>query len=78
MKTRSLSIWLLLASLMFSGFLHAAVELNEDVPETYIVKKGDTLWKIANSFAVSVDKIKQLNNMNSNVINIGQQLILNN
>lgn len=44
----------------------------------YTVKKGDTLWKIANSFAVSVDKIKTLNNMNSNVINIGQQLILNN
>ena len=50
MKTRSLSIWLLLVSLMFSGFLHAAVELNDDVPETYIVKKGDTLWGISGMY----------------------------
>ena len=40
MKTRSLSICLLLLSLLFSGWTQAAVELNEDVPETYIVKKG--------------------------------------
>ena len=50
MKTRSLSIWLVLVSLMFSGFLHAAVELNDDVPETYIVKKGDTLWGISGMY----------------------------
>ena len=50
MKTRSLSIWLLLVSLMFSGLLHAAVELNDDVPETYIVKKGDTLWGISGMY----------------------------
>lgn len=47
MKTRSLSICLLLLSLLFSGWLQAAVELNDDVPETYIVKKGDTLWGIS-------------------------------
>ncbi len=50
MKTRSLSVWLLLVSLLFSGFLQAAVELNEDVPETYIVKKGDTLWDISGMY----------------------------
>lgn len=50
MKTRSLSIWLLLVSLMFSGLLQAAVELNDDVPETYIVKKGDTLWGISGMY----------------------------
>ena len=42
----------------------------------YVVKKGDTLWKIANNFAVSIDKIKQMNQMNSNIISIGQELIL--
>ncbi len=46
--------------------------------DKYIVKKGDTLWKIANSNKISVDMIKTLNNMNSNVISIGQQLIINN
>ncbi|TDG15797.1 LysM domain-containing protein [Seongchinamella unica] len=50
MKTRSLSIWLLLVSLIFSGVLQAAVELNDDVPETYIVKKGDTLWGISGMY----------------------------
>ena len=40
MKSRSLSVCLLLLSLLFSTWLQAAVELNDNVPETYIVKKG--------------------------------------
>jgi hypothetical protein len=50
MKTRSLSVCLLLLSLLFSGWTQAVVELNEDVPETYIVKKGDTLWGISGMY----------------------------
>lgn len=50
MKTKSLSVCLLLLSLLFSGWLQAAVELNDDVPETYIVKKGDTLWGISGMY----------------------------
>lgn len=50
MKIRSLSIFVLLASLLFSGWLHAAVELNDDVPEVYVVKKGDTLWGISGMY----------------------------
>ena len=50
MKTRSLSVCLLLISLFFSGWLQAAVELNDDVPETYVVKKGDTLWGISGMY----------------------------
>lgn len=50
MKTRTLSVCLLLISLLFSGWLQAAVELNDDVPETYIVKKGDTLWGISGMY----------------------------
>jgi hypothetical protein len=50
MNTRSLSVCLLLMSLLFSGWLQAAVELNEEVPETYIVKKGDTLWGISGMY----------------------------
>jgi nucleoid-associated protein YgaU len=50
MKRRSLSVCLLLISLLFSGWLQAAVELNDDVPETYIVKKGDTLWGISGMY----------------------------
>lgn len=50
MKTRSLSACLLLLSLFFSAWTQAAVELNENVPETYIVKKGDTLWGISGMY----------------------------
>ena len=50
MKTRSLSVCLLLLSLLFSGWTQAAVELNADVPEIYIVKKGDTLWGISGMY----------------------------
>jgi nucleoid-associated protein YgaU len=49
MKARSLSICLLLLSLGFSGWLQA-LELNEDVPEVYVVKKGDTLWGISGMY----------------------------
>jgi hypothetical protein len=50
MKTRSLSVCLLLLSLLFSSWLQAAVELNEDVPDVYIVQKGDTLWGISGMY----------------------------
>jgi hypothetical protein len=50
MKKRSLSVGVLLLSLLFSAWLQAAVELNDNVPETYIVKKGDTLWGISGMY----------------------------
>jgi hypothetical protein len=50
MKTKSFSIGLLLLSLLFSSWVHAAVELNENVPETYVVQKGDTLWGISGMY----------------------------
>ena len=50
MNKRPIAVCLLLCSLLFSGWLQAAVELNKDVPETYIVKKGDTLWGISGMY----------------------------
>lgn len=46
------------------------VENNGD----YIVQAGDTLYKIASKFNTTVDEIKELNNLSSNVLSIGQSL----
>ncbi len=43
---------------------------------TYIVKRGDTLYSIANSYGVTVDEIKKLNNLVSNTLSIGQELLI--
>ena len=42
----------------------------------YIVKKGDTLWSIAKENNISVDELKELNNLKDNLLTIGQQLII--
>ena len=49
---------------------------NNDEQSTYNVKKGDTLYSIANTFNTTVDKIKKLNNLNTNTLYIGQILNL--
>ena len=41
---------------------------------TYIVQKGDSLYQIATKYNTTVDKLKQLNNLTSNNLSIGQVL----
>jgi len=43
---------------------------------TYTVKKGDTLYSIAREFNTTVDEIKRINNLISNLLSIGQELKL--
>ena len=41
---------------------------------TYIIKKGDTLYTIANKYNTTIDRLKELNNLTSNTLSIGQVL----
>ena len=43
---------------------------------TYTVQKGDSLYSIAKKFGTTVDALKSLNNLTSNLLSIGQILIV--
>ncbi len=51
---------------------------NENIKESniYTVKKGDSLWLIANKYGTTVDELKSANNLKSNTLSIGQTLIV--
>ncbi len=42
----------------------------------YIVQKGDSLWSIANKYGLTVDKLKDMNNLSSNMLSVGQKLLI--
>ena len=42
----------------------------------YIVKQGDSLYSIAKKFDISVNELKKLNNLSSNLLKIGKELIV--
>lgn len=43
---------------------------------SYVVNSGDTLYSIAKKFNISVNKLKEYNNLNSNLLNVGQKLLI--
>ena len=47
--------------------------LNENY---YIVQSGDSLWSISKKYGISVDKLKDINNLDSNLLSIGQKLLI--
>ena len=53
------------------------IKESNDNQNIYIVKKGDTLYKIANMYGTTVDNLKALNNLkNNNLIQISPNGII--
>jgi len=52
------------------------VPINTSSSITYIVKMGDSLYSIANKYNTTVNQIKNLNNLTSNILQIGQTLLI--
>lgn len=51
-------------------------EIYEEEENIYIVKKGDSLYSIANKYNTTVEELKRINNLTSNILSIGQVLKL--
>ena len=49
---------------------------NTSSTKTYKVVSGDSLYSIAKKYNTTVDKIKSLNNLTSNLLNIGDELLV--
>lgn len=47
---------------------------NSQATNVYVVKKGDSLYKIARNYDTSVNEIMKLNNLTSTALSIGQRL----
>ena len=52
------------------------IPTDTNLETTYTVKKGDSLYSIAKKYNTPVDRLKQLNNLSSNLLSIGQILIV--
>lgn len=62
-------------------YIGQILKISDDSEDTtnatnYVVEKGDTLYAIANKFNTTIDEIKALNSLTSDIISIGQTLKL--
>ncbi len=54
----------------------AAADSSPQVPNEYVVKKGDSLYVISKRYDISINDIKKKNNLKGNNVRIGQKLAL--
>ncbi|MEQ8546898.1 MAG: LysM peptidoglycan-binding domain-containing protein [Cyclobacteriaceae bacterium] len=78
-----LAIWILPNYSASTKDLYASARTTVDQPkfadgqEKYKVRSGDTLWSIANAHVdLSIEKLKSMNQLRSNTIQPGQELII--
>ena len=63
-------------NLSIGQILKLPTEKNQEQSNIYIVKPGDTLYKIAVQNNTTVDALKALNNLTNNILTIGQTLLI--
>lgn len=56
--------------------LKVSLEVEEPKENIYTVQKGDSLYSIAKRYGLTVDELKKINNITSNTLSIGQELIV--
>lgn len=56
--------------------LKIATKIIDDIPLSYIVKRGDSLSLIAKNHNTTVNSIKEINNLTSDKINVGMTLLI--
>lgn len=50
--------------------------IDEKRPHKYVVKEGDSLWKIAKKFKVDIAKLKTVNHLTTDKLRVGSELII--
>jgi len=55
----------------------AAVATGPAASQTYSVRRGDSLWKLASRYGTTVDRIKRDNGLRSDNLTVGQKLRIN-
>lgn len=66
----------LMASFMLAASISVASA--DAASKTHTVQKGETLYRIATKYNISVDELKRLNSLTSNTIKTNQKLIVEN
>ena len=60
----------------YIGVPYLPPEGNIEEPNVYIVRRGDTLYSIARNNNISVDELRRINNLQSDMLMIGQKILI--
>ncbi|WP_458737821.1 peptidoglycan DD-metalloendopeptidase family protein [Bacillus pumilus] len=57
-------------------FQEPALHVNGQENNTYLIKQGDTLWSIAKAHEMTVEQLKQMNELTTHLIRTGDRLMV--